>query len=173
MQTLLSFIIIFAAFAVLPFALFCCITDCAHAGNNMDNQTDPPEETEQFASQQDTSYQILLDKLRKRAADVPTELTVVINRIVDAAERITESDNQYLKDLQSSTTTYYLPVAIKLLDQYLNQTNDSTSTESINLMIAEGLQQIAEALEAGERQCKQKRDGWIWDAGFLSKEKNI
>lgn len=157
MQTLLSFIIVFAAFTVLPYALFCCITDCTHADNDSNDQTDPPEQTEHIASQQDASYKMLLDNLQKRTDAVPTELTVAVNRIVDAAKRIVSSDNPHLKEFQSSTSTYYLPTAIKLLDQYLNQTNVSASTENINHMITEGLQQIAEALEAGELRCKQKR----------------
>lgn len=75
----------------------------------------------------------------------------------DVAKRIEESDDSYINELQSSVSIYYLPTALKLLDQYRNQTNDSTSTESINSNITNGLLQIAEALETGEQRCKQKK----------------
>lgn len=116
-----------------------------------------PEQTEKTDSIKENFSPTLLDSIKSEIPFESPELISILNRIVDVAKRIEESDNLYQKELQSSVSTYYLPTTMKLLDQYRNQSNDSTSTESINFMIADGLQQIAEALEMGEQRCRQKK----------------
>lgn len=147
------FVILFVAPYVLAFAI-------AISGKTLKKKHDKDVFIKNIAdnfSSKEYNPSTLISALQSKATAIPPELATVTIRIVETAKRIAASDDPYLKELKSSTSTYYLPTAIKLIDQYQSQTNDSTSTESINLMIAEGFQQIAEALEAGEQRCKQKR----------------